>query len=143
MKKTFILLTAAVILAVAQKLSAQTFGGGISITSSTNAPLVEGGTVNTNTTYMSFPSKTVTLSQISNTNETAVFSYGVKVIGANGTNVVLIASITNSFALPAGTNQSGTGTWTTNVPQQTIPVQIVPYAQVDIGSTNSNTIYVP
>jgi hypothetical protein len=140
MKKTFILLTAAVILAVAQKLSAQTFGGGITITGTTNAPLVSGGTILTNTFYLTLPAKTVTLSDIVSTNETVAFAYGVRV-GTNA-NIDIIGVITNSFALPAGTNQSGSGTWTTNIPQQTIAISIVSYAQAQIGA-NTNTIYVP
>ncbi len=144
MKKLFILLTMAGILETAFNLPAQTFGGGVAFTGTTNAMLTDGGVVNTNTFYSSWPAKPFTLSQISNTNEVAIVSYGIKVIGENGTNIVFIAKLTNSFSLAnGGTNQSGSGTWTTNIAPMTIAVQIVPYAQIDIGATNSNLIYAP
>jgi hypothetical protein len=117
--------------------SAQTFGGSTTITGTTNAILQNNGTVTTNSVVVNFPAKLVLLTGITSTNETAVFSYGIIVEGGGISNLVLVASITNSFA--SGTNG---GTWTTNIPDQNIRVQLVPYAQARIGSF-TNQIYVP
>ena len=120
----------------------QTFGGGIAISGTTNAMLQSNGSVITNSFYLSVPAKTVVLSGISNTNEVSIFSYGLAVAGS--TNIWIVASITNTYTLAqGGTNQSGTGTWSTNLPAQTIQVQLVPWAQANIGATNNNNIYVP
>src|ERR1019366_3769211 len=90
---------------------AQTFGGGIAVTGNTNALMQSvPGTVVTNTGYINIPAKTLLLTGIVNTNETAIGYYGF-MIPANWylmpgtTNVYVVASSTNSFA--AGTN-SGT-----------------------------------
>lgn len=114
---------------------AQTYGGGTTITGTTNAMLQNNGSVYTNYAYVTLPLKTVLLSGISSTNETAIFSYGFTVIGQ--TNPIILASITNSFA--TGTNG---GSWTTNVPSQTITIPIIPWAQASIGAF-TNTLYVP
>ena len=137
MKRIIALLTISACL-LALNVSAQTFGSGVTVIGTTNAPLVSNGTPSTNTTYLSFPQKTVTLSGILDTNEVAIFSYGV--VFAGSTNIVLIGSFTNSFALTNG--GIGTGTWSTNIPQMTIAAQIIPYAQIAIGS-HTNTVYVP
>jgi hypothetical protein len=125
------------VLILASKVSAQTFGGGITITGTTNAPLVNNGSIPTNSFTLSFPAKQVTLSNVTSTNETAIFSYGIQLVGSS--NIVLLASVTNTFSLPNGTNN---GTWITNIPQQALTFQIVPYAQANIGA-NTNGIFVP
>lgn len=114
---------------------AQTFGGGVAITGTTNAVLLTGGSRVTNTFYITFPSRTVTLSGVTSTNETAVFSYALASPGS--TNVFIVASVTNSFA--AGTNN---GSWSTNLPQMQVAIPLVQWAQGSIGSF-TNQIYVP
>jgi predicted small secreted protein len=141
MKK--ILIVAALFLAaLTLTANAQTFGSGTSITGTTNAPLVVSGAgASTNLLYLYIPPKTVVLSGIANTNETIVFSYGGIIAGQ--TNPVFMASLTNVFL--SGTNG---GSWTTNIPGQTLVIPFVPYAQAFIGSNYvafpfTNQIYVP
>ena len=133
MKKsiTFIVL----VLSLALPAFSQTFGGGISITGTTNAALQNNGSLITNYLQLTLPAKPFTLSGITSTNETAVLSYAVVMGGT--TNVLLVSSLTNSFA--RGTNG---GSWSTNVPSATIAVPFVIWAQAAIGNF-TNTIYVP
>lgn len=114
---------------------AQTFGGGVQLIGTSNAPLVVGTSVFTNYAYVTIPLKSVVLSGITETNETVIYSYGFTIAGQ--TNVIIMGSVTNSFA--AGV---GTGTWTTNIPPQTYTVPVIPWAQAAIGN-HTNTIYVP
>jgi hypothetical protein len=136
MKNKFAILTLAVgLLVLTPSAPAQTFGGPQTITGTASAPLFVGGVINTNPVNMNFPSKTVTLTGISSTNETVIFSWGVQLVGT--TNVILLGSLTNSFA--GGTNG---GTWTTNAPGGQFIANLVPYAQASIGN-NTNGLQVP
>lgn len=114
---------------------AQTFGSGVTITGTTNAPLQVSTVVFTNYAYVTIPVKAVTLSNITSTNETAILSYGFALPGQ--TNILILASITNSFA--SGTNG---GSWSPQIPAQTITVPIIPWAQASIGAFTNN-IYFP
>ena len=135
MRTIFARLLVAALFFCAVESRAQTFGSGVAITGTTNAQLQVAGVVFTNYAFITIPLKAVTLSNIGNTNETAILSYGFTIVGQ--TNVIILASITNSFA--AGTNG---GSWSPSIPAQTITVPVIPWAQANVG-TNSNNIYFP
>lgn len=122
-------------LMLASESRAQTFGSGVPITGTTNAPLMVAGSVFTNQAFVTIPLKAVTLYNISSTNETAILSYGFTVAGQ--TNPIILAAITNSFA--TGTNG---GSWSPQIPAQTITVPVIPWAQASIGAFTNN-IYFP
>jgi hypothetical protein len=125
---------------------AQTFGGGITVTGNTNGLMQSvPGTVVTNTAYLNIPAKTLLLSQITSTNETAIGYYGFQIpanypLMPGTTNVYVVASFTNSFALPGGTNN---GTLTTNFAGiYNLPIPLVTVMGLSIGA-NTNVAYVP
>ena len=133
MKKTKLLIIGlAALLLAGVHVGAQTFGGGLTITGTTNAVL---SGVPTTYAYFNLPPKVVNLSNITSTNETVIFSYGFTVSG--NTNPVILASVTNSFA--SGTNG---GSWSYTNPAVNLTPQILPWAQVQIGAF-TNTVYVP
>ena len=134
-----IVVTLLLLAALAPKASAQTFGGSVTIVGTTNAPLYDGALALTNSLSFSIPSKSVYLGGISYTNETVIFTYGIKVLCLGSTNAAFcpLASITNAFS--GGTNA---GTWSTNITAQVLTFTILPYAQVATG-IYTNTIYVP
>ena len=137
MKRFFasLILIAAVLCATAAR--AQTFGSGTIISNTTSVLLQKDSQVFTNYAYVTMPAKPVILSNITSTNETVILSYGFIVQGQNISNAIYIASITNSFV-----NGTNGGTWTTNIPAQTLTVTLLPTAQAAIG-LNTNNIYVP
>lgn len=129
--KTLLLLLS---LLLATAAEAQTFGGGTSVTGTTNAPMQYNGVIPTNAYGITFPAKPFTLSGVTNTNEVAVIGYGFQVVGT--TNVFTLGSVTNTFT-------NGATTWVTNIPTVSYTIQVVPYASANVGSTNTNTIYAP
>ena len=95
---------------------AQTFGGGIPVSGSTNAQMQNSSyVVISNNVLGSLPQKTLVLSGIFATNEAVWGYYGFRVdtslypLAPGTTNVFILTTFTNNFY--AGTN---TGTWTTN-----------------------------
>jgi len=117
---------------------AQTFAGGVPITGTTNAPFVNNGVIHTNSSTITFPAKTVTLSGIIATNQTIILSDAWQPVG--GTNIIVLGSITNSLAL-ANNGITG-GVWQTDLPQRSYTLQGVPYVQAVVGNY-TNTVYYP
>ena len=121
--------------------NAQTIGSGTAVTGTTNAPLtISGQAPFTNQLPVLFPTRSVLVSGITETNETIVFSYGFQLAGT--TNVLIVASMTNKFL--TGTNS---GSWFTNFPAMNLNAPIIPYAQMSIGSNFvtfpvTNTVFV-
>ena len=138
MKRFYSYLILAALLLCAVESHAQTFGSGTIISNTTSALLQVNAQVFSNTAYITIPSKPVILSNITSTNEVVFLSYGFILSGQGLSNTIFYASISNSFALPGGTNN---GTWTTNIPAQTIAVTVLPVAQAVLGA-NTNNIYV-
>lgn len=114
---------------------AQTIGIGSIVIGTTNAPLYP---MSTNISYFFVPAKTLVVTGI-NTNvspsESMLVSYGFQIPGY--TNIFIVNTISNNFA--GWTN--GT-TWSTNIPQQSVAVPVIPYAQAVIGN-NTNSFYLP
>jgi len=139
MKIKALLILAITLLLPTVTVRAQTFGGAITVIGTTNAPLIDAGLALTNSTSIPLPAKTVTLSGISSTSETAIFTYGIRVIcrGATNSAFIPLTTLTNSFA--SGTNG---GTWSTNIASQIATVTLLPYAQIETGAY-TNTVYVP
>lgn len=119
------------LLALTLPAKAQVFGGGVTISGTTNS-----APQGTNSFSLTIPQKSLTLSGVSNTNEVFVGSVAIVILGT--TNVVPVSSLTNSFL--SGTNG---GTWSTNFGGTAIPISYYWVYQASIGSTNTNSIYVP
>ena len=141
MKPFYSLLIVAAILLGALGAQAQTFGGGITVTGNTNAQMQNSpGVITTNwLTFTSLP-RTIVLSGISSTNETAIGYYGFTIpsgwyLMPGTTNVYVVSSFTNSFA--TGTNG---GTWTTNFPYVSQQVPTIGVMGLGIGA-NTNSAY--
>lgn len=131
MKKIkFLIVAAAFLLAALLPAKAQVFGGSTTITGETNSSAIQ-----TNTFYITVPGKSISLSGISDTNETFVGSYVGIVVGT--TNQFQLWAVTNSFA-----SSTNSGTWTTNVPSVTVAIPITVQMKADIGAY-TNEIYVP
>ena len=144
MNKFSLILTLALTVLVLgwNQAEAQTFGGGIPVTGNTNAVLQNSGVPQTNFWALSIPSKSLTLSGISSTNETAIGYYAFQIpptwaLAPGSTNIYIVGTFTNSFA--AGTNS---GTWTTNIPAVFYPINSGTYMGLEIGNY-TNTAYVP
>jgi hypothetical protein len=126
MKNIFHFVIFAAVFFLASLKSEAQFNSGVTITGTTNAQLIVGSSVPTNYATFYLPTKALTISSGISTNETVVFSYGFTVAGS--TNIVILGSLTNSFA---GYTNS---TWSTNIPPQSFAVPVVPWAQAAIGS---------
>lgn len=137
------LITLAVLLLAVCTLRAQTFGGPLTFYGQTNAPLYIGGVIPTNSAVFYVPAKTIYLGSI-NTNETAILSYGAIIMGQGYTNYVPVNLTTNLFNSTNGWVNGST--FTDSVPAQSLNVQVVPYAQIQLISngvvvtTFTNTI---
>ena len=136
--KTKIIAMAFLIIA-ACAVRAQTFSGPLTFTGTTNAPLWIGGLIPTNPAAFYVPQKSIITGNI-NTNETEIISYGAIIVGQGFSNYVAFNSITNTFP---NTNYSNGGSITNSVPAQSLIIQVVPYAQVQITSPYTNTIIAP
>lgn len=137
MKNLILITLTTLVLIICKSVSAQTFGGPLTFTGTTNAVLLIGGVPQTNAFSFTIPPKNLWLYGVSNTNETFIGSYGIQIVTATSTNLVILASMTNSFA--SGTNS---GTWMTNFPSVQISFSPVTIMQAGIGA-NTNQIYVP
>jgi hypothetical protein len=129
---------------------AQTFGGGIPVWGNTNALLMNAGVGVSNTLFGSIPTKSLTLSGITSSNEYFIGYYGFKVNtnlytllpGTYDTYVLVLSS--NNFI--GGTNG---GTFTTNFPPSNPAAPFGTFMGITIGSltnaatTYTNTAYVP
>ena len=139
MKRYLCLILGLLFLALAGSVSrAQTFGSGTTVYGTTNSAPIQ-----TNTFFITVPSKSVLLSQVYSTNEIFVGSYNLQFPGT--TALYPIASFTNTFSLPGGTNN---GTWSTNIFAATIqvPVNLIMQGQISNAANNvtyTNQLYVP
>ncbi len=105
-------------------------------TGNTNAPMTYNGTPATNIWTLTPPSKYIVLTNVLSTNEVFIGSIYIQIPlnlltnFAGYSNLVLIGTVTNSFALPGGV--PGNGVWSTN----TIPVAgSVPFPII-LGASN-------
>jgi len=155
MKKIFLLALIFVGLLLCLNSRAQTFGGGIPVTTgNTNAQLQSNGAYVTNTVFGQIPTKTLTLSGIANTNEAVWGYYAFRIdpalypLAPGTTNVYIISLFTNNFAQGGATGTNG-GVWITNF----APLNINALSPTIIGlticsltnynTTFSNSAYMP
>ena len=140
--------TLAVMLSVSA--GAQTFGGGVPVYGNTNALLQNAGAGVSNTLFGSIPSKSLTLSSISSSNEYFNVYYGFKV---NTNLYTLMPGTFDTYILVASSNNflGGTngGTFTTNYSAVNPSASLATFMGISIGSltnatyTYTNTVYVP
>lgn len=144
MRLSISIIAAAILLSVFG-VQAQTVGSSSNITGTNYFPvLVSAGLYQTNQVYQSAAYKTITLGNITSTNETVVLYYTVVITNglvlAPGTsNQYIIGAYTNSFA--SGTNG---GSWATtfNGTGATVPCPVSLGILIQ-GGNFTNTAYVP
>lgn len=138
-------LTFLILLLAAVGVRAQTVGSSSNISGTNYFPvLASAGVYQTNQVYQTAAYKTVTLGNITSTNETVILYYTVVltnglVLAPGTTNQYVINAYTNSFA--SGTNG---GSWSTtfNGTGATVPSP-VSLGIVITGGAFTNTAYVP
>jgi hypothetical protein len=140
MKKLLLIATLALAALGAQ---AQTYGSGTNIWGTNNVPInIGAGSYLTNSAYFSVPGKSLTLGNITSTNETVIGWYGFQIpatwqLVPGSTNIYAIGYFTNSFA--SGTNG---GTWSTNIPAIYANINFAGYMGLNVYPY-TNSAYVP
>ena len=117
---------------------AQTYSSYVQVWGTNSAPVLLHFNVQSNQTSLTFPPQTLVVTNIC-TNEMITVQYNPNFLGAVGTNMPMLASITTNFPASAGwTNGS---TWTYPVPGGTYYFANTPWATMMIsnGATGSGS----